>query len=219
MFFVPYVLWYESTPITFRTCYRPGNPSRNEHNHQIQLKLTDNDMNLKTLITESTSLTIPYALIALTIILGIFGIYLATQLRRKKPKNARARAREAIYDIFSMIAEGGDPRAVDIDILNEELSISFNHLKLRHSENGYRLDLERNGIVLDQLLWPIAQSASDLLVSNKLNRVRRCAAEECGWLFLDTSRNRSRRWCNMKDCGNRMKARRHYKQKRESVSS
>jgi predicted RNA-binding Zn ribbon-like protein len=60
------------------------------------------------------------------------------------------------------------------------------------------------------MLWPVARSAADLLTSQEQSRVRECAASDCGWLFLDLSRNRSRRWCDMETCGNRTKARRHY---------
>src|SRR5207302_22567 len=63
---------------------------------------------------------------------------------------------------------------------------------------------------LDRMLWPVIRSAADLLVSGEAQRVRRCASETCDWLFLDTSRNHSRRWCDMSGCGNRAKARRHY---------
>jgi predicted RNA-binding Zn ribbon-like protein len=118
--------------------------------------------------------------------------------------------RESIYHIFSAISQEEEPRKVDVDVLNEELSIAYNHLKLRYSEHGYNLELRSDRAELDQMLWFVAKSASDLLISDKLDRVRRCMSEECGWLFLDTSRNRSRRWCDMKTCGNRMKARRFY---------
>jgi predicted RNA-binding Zn ribbon-like protein len=63
------------------------------------------------------------------------------------------------------------------------------------------------------MLWPIAQSAADLMTSDKRNSVRQCGADDCAWLFLDESRNHSRRWCDMKTCGNRQKARRHYASK------
>jgi predicted RNA-binding Zn ribbon-like protein len=53
-----------------------------------------------------------------------------------------------------------------------------------------------------------------LLTSDKLSRVRQCQGENCTWLFLDTSKNHTRRWCEMKVCGNRVKARRHYERKR-----
>jgi predicted RNA-binding Zn ribbon-like protein len=57
-------------------------------------------------------------------------------------------------------------------------------------------------------VWLLALSAGELLMSQALQRVRACDADSCRWLFLDTSRNHTRRWCDMKVCGNRMKARR-----------
>ena len=64
---------------------------------------------------------------------------------------------------------------------------------------------------LDQVLWPVAQSAAELLVQGSLERIRECPGQgTCGWLFLDLSKNASRRWCDMRVCGNRAKARRHY---------
>jgi hypothetical protein len=69
---------------------------------------------------------------------------------------------------------------------------------------------------LELPIWIVAQSASDLLVSSELGRVRECAGERCDWLFLDASRNRSRRWCDMAACGNRAKAQRNYARRRGS---
>ena len=57
-------------------------------------------------------------------------------------------------------------------------------------------------------VWLIAESAAGLVVSDALGHVRTCEADTCRWLFLDTSKNHTRRWCNMKVCGNRAKARR-----------
>jgi predicted RNA-binding Zn ribbon-like protein len=63
----------------------------------------------------------------------------------------------------------------------------------------------------DDVLAPVVWSAAELLTSGPLERVRECPGDDtCGWLFLDTSRNGSRRWCDMRTCGNRAKARRHY---------
>jgi predicted RNA-binding Zn ribbon-like protein len=62
----------------------------------------------------------------------------------------------------------------------------------------------------EQALAPIACSAAELLASSDLlHHLRRCEGDNCGWLFLDSSRNHSRRWCDMRDCGNRAKVRRH----------
>jgi len=59
-------------------------------------------------------------------------------------------------------------------------------------------------------LWLLAQSTVDFLLSEGASELRCCASETCRWLFLDASKNQTRRWCDMKVCGNRMKARRFY---------
>jgi predicted RNA-binding Zn ribbon-like protein len=66
------------------------------------------------------------------------------------------------------------------------------------------------GRTIDRPLWAIVRSAADLLVSDDRTQLRECSADDCHWLFLDTTRNRSRQWCSMTSCGNRAKARRHY---------
>jgi predicted RNA-binding Zn ribbon-like protein len=63
-------------------------------------------------------------------------------------------------------------------------------------------------------LWALAMSAADLMTSEAVERVRACDNAECRWLFLDTSKNHTRRWCDMKICGNRMKARRFKAQRK-----
>ena len=67
---------------------------------------------------------------------------------------------------------------------------------------------------LQRIPWLVVRSAADLLTSDKLRDVRACAAEDCRWLFLDISKNHSRRWCDMQTCGNQAKARRHYSRKK-----
>ena len=57
---------------------------------------------------------------------------------------------------------------------------------------------------------PIVLAAAELLTSPQRLKIRACAAEDCGWLFLDTSRSGRRRWCTMESCGNRAKARRFH---------
>lgn len=65
-------------------------------------------------------------------------------------------------------------------------------------------------------VWILAESVSDLLLSPDIASVRTCAADTCRWLFLDTSKNHTRRWCNMKVCGNRMKARRFHARREQT---
>ena len=117
--------------------------------------------------------------------------------------------REAIYRIFTAIATGASPKSTDLDLLNETLANAMQHSRVTSTKDGYRWDWS-DEIALDRMLWSIARSAADLLTLGNLDRVSQCGDEECGWLFVDTSKNHSRRWCDMNDCGNRAKARRHY---------
>ena len=89
------------------------------------------------------------------------------------------------------------------------------------TKDGLFWDSYGDKVNLDWILNPIIRSAADLMVSEELKKIKKCADPICGWLFLDISRNRSRRWCDMKDCGNRAKASRFYQKKqlskRESI--
>lgn len=64
----------------------------------------------------------------------------------------------------------------------------------------------------------LALHALDLIQTMPSDRLRRCADDGCGWLFLDSTRNHSRRWCSSGDCGNRDRARRHYARTRPTTS-
>lgn len=145
------------------------------------------------------------------------------QMAQKEPQMAgvafdRAiRLREAIYRLFVDVSEQKEFHAEDLAILNEALSESLSHLQVFPSSTGFDWGWAENLASFDQVLWPVARSAGDLLVSDKLARVRQCADDRgCGYLFVDTSRNRSRRWCSMDSCGNRAKARRHYQRQQKA---
>jgi predicted RNA-binding Zn ribbon-like protein len=118
--------------------------------------------------------------------------------------------REALYQIFSAVAGRRSPPASALAVLNHQLALALPHLQLQTTSAGFTWGWSDPGLGLNQMLWPVARSAADLLTSQEQSRVRECAASDCGWLFLDLSRNRSRRWCDMETCGNRTKARRHY---------
>jgi predicted RNA-binding Zn ribbon-like protein len=124
--------------------------------------------------------------------------------------------REAICRIFYQIAEDSSPAGADVTTLNSILSETMSHARIVQGADGFAWDWDSNQNILERLLWPVVRSAADLLTSDELHAVRACAAEDCRWLFLDTSKNRSRRWCDMKSCGNRAKARRHYGRKKGS---
>jgi predicted RNA-binding Zn ribbon-like protein len=119
--------------------------------------------------------------------------------------------REAIYAIFSAVSRGSRPPAADLAGFNAELARSLARSRIVVTDEGFAWDWTGGEDGLDPMLWPVVHDASDLLTSEELDRVGQCADDRCGWLFLDASRNRSRRWCSMEDCGNRAKARRHYR--------
>ena len=83
---------------------------------------------------------------------------------------------------------------------------------MQWADDRSRLELtdEEGGTVsmADPILRPVIRAAVELLTSDEILRVRTCADDSCAWLFLDTTRNRTRRWCDMKVCGNRSKVRR-----------
>ncbi len=126
---------------------------------------------------------------------------------------ARAvKLRESMFRIFSPLPKQRSPGESDLALLNAELSRALCRLRLVPSNDqgsfGWEWVLE--GDALDQLLGPIAHAAANLLTdSHALAQVRMCQGDTCGWLFIDASRNHSRCWCDMRDCGNRAKVRRH----------
>jgi predicted RNA-binding Zn ribbon-like protein len=146
------------------------------------------------------------------------------------PEEARAtlsRAvalREAVYRVFSA-AIASEPRDESaLSALNRELSVALSRLRVAAVEgDAYVWAWDRGGEdgggpPLERPLWPVARSAAELLTSPMLSRVKVCAGEGCGWLFLDESRNTSRRWCDSRDCGNRERVRKYLARKRASDS-
>ncbi len=123
--------------------------------------------------------------------------------------------REVIYRIFAALALGVSPENRDLVELNTALSTAMDGAQIIQIEDGFQWIWNQEQGALDSILHPIVRSAAKLLTSDDLRRVGQCADDRgCGWLFIDTSKNRSRRWCSMVDCGNRAKQRRHYQSKR-----
>ncbi|HJP93285.1 MAG TPA: ABATE domain-containing protein [Pyrinomonadaceae bacterium] len=133
---------------------------------------------------------------------------------KQKPSSANAvlrRAialREALHRIFKATMMKSMPRSIDLEIVNDELLKARKNERLISTDEGFRWKWIGGKTALDRMLWSIAQSAAEFLSAGDLSRLRECGGEECGWLFEDTSRNRSRQWCHMQDCGNLAKIRR-----------
>ena len=143
------------------------------------------------------------------------GLLRAARARPEEAEAVRRRAiglRETLYHLFSALAaeEGTTPDARDVAALNEWLPAAMARRRLASHENGFVWESSAPADELERPLWPVVWSAVELLTAGPLDRVRECDNDPCGWLFVDSSRNRSRRWCDMRDCGNRVKARRHY---------
>jgi len=123
--------------------------------------------------------------------------------------------REAIYRAFSAIAQAKSAAAGDLDLISASALKALQHRCLLRAHGSYRWEWRTNeSNLLERIVWPMSQAAADLLTSEQLRIVRFCEAPDCEWLFLDHSRNHSRRWCDMTTCGNRQKARRHYQRAR-----
>lgn len=121
------------------------------------------------------------------------------------------RLRDGLYRIFSSVAAGSELDEADLEVLNGELCEALAKLELtaRLSWELHQEDPFERAIML------ISLSATDLLTSPLVSRIRECADEGCGWIFIDHSKNRTRRWCSMSDCGNLAKARRFQERKRK----
>ena len=118
--------------------------------------------------------------------------------------------RESIYRVVHAVAAGKSPAAEDLKRLNAELAATIGRLQVAKRKAGFTWEWARDPAALDQPIGPIAHSAAELLTGIQFRgQVRRCEGHNCGWLFVDSSKNHSRRWCDMRDCGNRAKVRRH----------
>jgi len=122
--------------------------------------------------------------------------------------------RESLYRLFLKQIEG-KPALPDLRHLNDILSTQRLRMYLTRQSGIYQWRSEPTSNI-EWLLEQVAESAATLLTSRELERLRVCEDENCGWFFLDRSRNLPRRWCSMEDCGNRAKARRHYERIKQS---
>jgi predicted RNA-binding Zn ribbon-like protein len=128
--------------------------------------------------------------------------------------------REAIYRIFFSLIRDAKPLQADLDLLNLELIQAMGRLRITEKLDGHGYAWSwDNPVDLEALLGPVAHSAATLLTSHALlAQLHQCCGGNCGWLFLDCSKNHSRRWCDMRDCGNLAKVRRHRQKQRPESS-
>jgi predicted RNA-binding Zn ribbon-like protein len=154
---------------------------------------------------------------------GLLDAREARRLAGCVPKEAAARAlrsalqlREALASVLYCAVDGRPPADGDIRTLEQHFHDASRHRELRwdraaqspNKRAGLEWHWGRFSAHAELPVWTLALAARQLTTSDALERVRACGAESCRWLFLDTSKNRTRRWCKMQVCGNRMKAKR-----------
>jgi predicted RNA-binding Zn ribbon-like protein len=118
--------------------------------------------------------------------------------------------REAIYRVLAAAAAGRRAAAADLAALNGAVAAAFAHARLAAHARAFTLEFDAPSAdsLTQPIAAPIARAAAALLTTDAVTHVRRCADASCAWLFLDTTRSGTRRWCDMKVCGNRSKVRR-----------
>ena len=134
----------------------------------------------------------------------------------RRPRDAREAVaaivalREALYAVIAASAAGRAAPASDLARVNAEAAIAYAraHLAPRRGRLTLAFDAPDDDSLTQPITIPVVRAAVDLLTTDILERVRVCADDACAWLFVDTTRNRTRRWCDMKVCGNLNKVRR-----------
>jgi predicted RNA-binding Zn ribbon-like protein len=119
--------------------------------------------------------------------------------------------RDLLYRLFLTVIRGKRPSPDDMTAFNRWVGEMSGCRRVEHTERGLAWGWETGEGALEEPLWPIVLSTIELLTTDDATRIKECPAPDgCGWLFLDKSKNSTRRWCNMRTCGNIAKARRHY---------
>jgi predicted RNA-binding Zn ribbon-like protein len=112
------------------------------------------------------------------------------------------RLREQIYAVVQPMATGAEPSAKDVEALRRTLLAALGRVEV-----AAVMPLE---LAAADLPDELAVAVWQLLEHEDAGRLRQCKASDCGWVFLDRTKNGSRVWCSSADCGNRSRARRHY---------
>src|SRR5882672_2472225 len=150
---------------------------------------------------------------------GVIGRADAQRLRREAARRPAAAAealasvvalREAVYRVIAAVASGRKPAGGDLARVNASVGASLSGAHLRPHGGRLELSFARAGApaLHEPIVTPVVRAAIDMLTTAAIQRVRSCADESCAWLFVDTTRSGTRRWCDMKVCGNRNKVRR-----------
>jgi len=123
--------------------------------------------------------------------------------------------RANLREMAERLVKGKTVPQSTVTTINQWLARQTGHAELKRARGGFEKCFQAEFREPAQLLWPVAESASDLLCYADLTLVKKCENTACVLFFYDTTKNHSRRWCSMSACGNRMKAAAHYQRLRE----
>ena len=123
--------------------------------------------------------------------------------------------REAIHTAGAALARGRQPPSSAVAVINRELALAMARARLRPADGVFVMDWAGKPPALDQVLRPLVRSAAELLLAPTGGRIKQCPGHGCGWVFLDQTKNRSRRWCEMDVCGSRAKIKRYRARQRK----
>ncbi len=125
--------------------------------------------------------------------------------------------REALYVVLVRVINRQSPSQAELDRVNVEIGPAYDDARLEPVRGSFVLRPPKTG--LSSPLTLVARAAVSLMTSGQIERLRRCeGVGDCGWLFLDTTKNGRRRWCSMDGCGSRAKMRRQYARKRKILA-
>lgn len=133
--------------------------------------------------------------------------------KAKKALREMLEAREMLYQFFSRIAAGQEVGKAELEVFNKQLSLALTKLRFVAEDKDLQLSWEDEPADLKEPLWRVMKSGYDILTEESFERIKEC--EACGWVFLDQSKNKSRRWCNMQTCGSIHKAKKYYHRKKK----
>ena len=124
--------------------------------------------------------------------------------------------RASLREMAERLVKGKTVPQSTVPAINKWLAHQTGHAELKRMRGGFEKRFQADFREPPQLLWPVAESASDLLCYADLTLVKKCENSACVLFFYDTTKNHSRRWCSMSACGNRMKVAAHYQRLREA---
>jgi predicted RNA-binding Zn ribbon-like protein len=125
--------------------------------------------------------------------------------------------REAAFRAFERVIQGRDPSHEDLQLISAEAAEALGHRQMVKTSDEFVWAWPASDD-LSRPLWPIARSVSDVLTSAEdRSRLRECSDDACAWLFIDRTKNQSRRWCDVNTCGSRNRVR-EFRERRKRIA-